>query len=493
MSLKQAWLSGARWTLFARIGMQLVTWPITLVVMRLLEPADYGLFAMAMLVSGFITLFSELGLGVALVQAAEVTPEQQRAAASVLLLLNGAIALAIVAVAPLVAIVFNEPDVTRVMWVLTVELLVSAWAMVPMAMLERALRFREISIAQMAGGIAGAAATLAAAWIDVDVWALVAGALTGATVRAALCVYFHGHLVLPGRLDMATLRPMVKVSSHVIAVRALWYWSGQADQLVLGRMLHTSALGLYNVAAQLAMLPAGKAMEVINRVTLPVLSRLQDDAAGVRHTYRRLVGMLALYGMGMCWGLAAVAPEFVELALGPKWLAAAVPLALLSLVAPLRMFCAFNNTVVTAFGKPEAATRELLLAAVLLPVAVALGAGLDGLRGASLAWLAAYPAVYLVSTHLTARAIGLPRLHALSVVWRPLLAGLAMLAAVALLRQALGAGVPVAWRLAGGIAVGGLSYLAAIWLLARALLLDTHGLVLDILRPQRNSRPNPPP
>jgi teichuronic acid exporter len=486
MSLKQAMLSGARWTLFARIGLQLITWPITLVVMRLLEPADYGLFAMAMLVSGFITLFSELGMGVALVQAPEVTPEQQRAAASVLLLLNGAIALAIIAVAPLVALVFREPEVTLVMWVLTAELLVSAWAMVPMAMLERALRFREISIAQMAGGIAGAAATLTAAWIDVDVWALVAGALTGATVRTALCVYFHGRLVLPGRLEMAALRPMVKVSSHVIAVRALWYWSGQADQLVLGRMLHTSALGLYNVAAQLAMLPAGKAMEVVNRVTLPVLSRLQDDAAGVRHTYGRLVGLLALYGMGMCWGLAAVAPEFVELVLGRKWLGAAVPLALLSGVAPLRMLCAFNNTVVTACGKPEAATRELLLASVLLPAAVGLGAWVDGLRGASLAWLMAYPAVYLVSVHLTARAIHLHRRDVLSMVWRPLLAGLVMLGVVALLRQGLGPGVPVAWRLAGGIVVGGLAYLATIWLLARALVVDTRELVLDILRPQRN-------
>jgi len=485
-NLRQASLSGARWTLIARVGLQLITWPITLLVMRLLEPGDYGLFAMAILVSGFITLFSELGLGVALVQAPGVNAEQQRAAASVLLLLNALIALAIIGVAPLVAWIFREPEVTLVMWVLTGELLIAAWAMVPMAMLERALKFREISIAQMSGGVAGAAATLAAAWIDLDVWALVAGTLTGATVRTALCVYFHGGLVLPGRVQMDALRPMVKVSSHVLAVRALWYWSGQADQLVLGRMLHAQALGFYNVAAQLAMLPAGKAMEVVNRVSLPVLSRLQADGEGVRYTYRRLVGMLALYGMGVCWGLAAVAPEFVEVVLGPKWLSAAVPLALLSLVAPLRMFCAFNNTVVTACGRPEAATRELLLASVLLPSAVGIGAWFGGLRGASLAWLLAYPAVYLVSTHLTARAIGQHRRHALAALWRPLLAGLVMLGAVTLLRQTLGPDVPVGWRLAAGIATGALVYLASTWLLARALVLDTRALMLDILRPQRN-------
>lgn len=486
MSLRQASLSGARWTLIGRIGLQLFTWPVTLVVMRLLEPGDYGLFAMALLVSGFITLFSELGLGVALVQAGHVDHELQRAAASVLLLLNGAMALLIIALAPLVALIFQEPDVTLVMWVLTAELLVAAWAMVPLAMLERALKFREISIAQMAGGVAGSLATLAAAWADLDVWALVAGALSSACVRSALCVHFHGGLVLPGRVQMATLRPMVKVSSHVLAVRALWYWSGQADQLVLGRMLHTSLLGLYNVAAQLAMLAVGKAMEVVNRVSLPVLARLQADAEGVRYNYRRLSGMLALFAFGVSWGLAAVAPEFVDLVLGRKWHGAVVPLALLSLVAPLRMFCAFNNTVVTACGKPEAATRELVLASVLLPLAVGVGAWLDELRGASLAWVLAYPVVYLVSTHLTARAIGLHRREALAIVLRPLLAGLVMLGAVALLRQALGPGVHAGPRLAAGIAVGALSYLAAALLLARALVLDTRSLVLDVLRPQRN-------
>lgn len=487
MSLRESSLSGVRWTLMARVGLQLVTWPVTLVVLRLLEPSDYGLFALAILVSGFIALFSELGMGVALVQAPEITPEQQRAAASLLLILNGVLVLAVAGVAPLAALLFKQPDVTLVMCILALELFVVAWAMVPMAMLERALKFREIAMTQILSGIAGAIATLAAAFADLGVWALVAGALTGAVVRTALYVYFHGSLVLPGRLEIAALRPMIKVSANVLAMRAMWYWSTQADQLVLGRMLQASSLGVYSIAAQLAMLPAGKAMEVVNRVSLPVLSRLQGNGEGLRHNYRRLAGMLALYGMGVCWGLAAVAPEFVELVLGEKWLGAAVPLAVLSLIAPLRMFCAFNNTVVTACGKPEAATRELVLASVLLPAAVGLGAWLDGLRGASVAWLVAYPVVYLASTHLTARAIGLHRRHALAAVWRPVLAGLAMLGVVAMLRDSVGPALPLGWQLAGGIAVGGLTYLAAIRLLARSLVLETQALILEVLRLQRNS------
>ena len=60
--LRKAALTGARWTVASRVGLQLVTWPITIVVMRLLEPGDYGLFTIALLFTGFIALFGELGL-----------------------------------------------------------------------------------------------------------------------------------------------------------------------------------------------------------------------------------------------------------------------------------------------------------------------------------------------------------------------------------------------------------------------------------------------
>ncbi|MDP1691466.1 MAG: oligosaccharide flippase family protein [Burkholderiaceae bacterium] len=484
--LRQAALSGARWTVAARIGLQLVTWPITIVVMRLLAPADYGLFAIALVVTGFITLFAELGLGVALVQAPELTPAQARMASSLVILLNGLIAAALVLLAPLVATVFEEPGVTAVIQVLTLELLFAAFAAVPMALLERALKIREVSIAQMAAGICGAAVTLAAALLDAGVWALVAGSLSAGFVRSAGLIAFHGRLVWPGALDLGSLRPMIRVSGQVLAARVLWYWSGHADQMVLGRILHASILGLYNVAAQLAMLPAGKAMEAVNRVAFPILSRLRGEAAGLQDMHRRITALLALYGFGICWGLGAVAPEFVLAILGQKWQPAAVPLAVLALVAPLRMLCAFHNTVVTAAGVPQVATRELLLASVLMPLAVGLGAWLQGLHGASLAWLLAYPVVYLFSSRLTSRAIGLGFLVSMRPLAAPLMAGLAMLVAVEASRRAMGAELTVLLRLPVEVAVGAMAYLGVLWLVARRLLLETWSLALELVRPGRS-------
>jgi O-antigen/teichoic acid export membrane protein len=482
MALKQAALSGVRWTLAARAGMHLVTWPITILVMRLLEPGDYGVFAIALLVSGFITLFSELGLGVALVQAPDLSEPQTRMACTLMISLNAAIALLIIALAPLIAVVFEEPGVAAVMQVLTLELLIVAMAAVPLALMERGLRFKQISLGHLAGGVAGSVVMLGAALMDTGVWALVAGALTCSVVRSTAWVVFHGQLVRPGRLSLRAMRPMVKVSGHVLATRFLWYWSGQADQLVLGRLLHASALGVYSVSAQLAMLPAGKVMEAVNRVAFPILARLQSGSQGLQLAHRNVAALLALYGFGVCWGMAAVAPEFVGVVLGDKWLKAVYPLTMLSLVAPLRMLCAFNNTVVTAIGKPQAATYEQVLAAALLPLAVGVGAYLDGLTGAALAWILAFPSVFLYSGWLTAQAINMSQLAALRAVAAPAIAGLCMMAAVWGCRAVLGEVTPQGPRLAAGIVCGAATYLGVLWVIARPLLVDAWTLASDLLR-----------
>jgi O-antigen/teichoic acid export membrane protein len=485
--LRQAALSGARWILIARVGMQLVTWPITIIVMRELEPGDYGVFAIALLVQGFIAMFAELGLGVALVQTPRVSDAQRRMAATLLLLFNAVITALIVLVAPWVARLYDVPEVTAVMWVLSLELVLASVAAVPQAMLERELRFRAISIVQVVAGVSASVVTLAAALADLGVWALVAGALALALIRTLGILIAYGRIVWPGRVELGAIRPMVDVGGHTLAGRLLWYWSGQADSLLLGLQLQASALGAYNTSSQLAMLPAGKAMEAVNRVAFPVLCRLVDRIDEMRLAVNRLRGLLALYGFGVCWALAAVAPEFVLLVLGEKWQAAQGPLAALALVTPLRMLSSLHNMAVTAAGQPVAATRELIVAAALIPSSVAFGAWTGGLTGASLAWLVAYPAVFALSIVLTSAVLQQRRRQAAATLVAPLLAGAALLASVWLCRRLLTDSVALPALLTAEIGVGAAAYLLVIWIGARSLLREARILMLDLVRPGRTA------
>jgi teichuronic acid exporter len=483
-SLRQAALSGARWTLAAKLGLQLVMWPITILVIRLLEPGDYGLLAMAMVTIGFVALFGEMGLGIALVQADRLDETEARAASAAIMICSVVVAGVIVLLAPFAALWFEEPDLIQVMSVLTLELLISSVAAVPQAQLERQLRFRSLSIAAIWSGLAGALTTLVLAFAGNGVWALVLGTLASALVRTVLIVVFNGRIVWPSfRHPLAPIKGLIRFSGHVLAARTLWYWYGQSDQVILARLLHASTLGYYTVAAQLAMLPANKAMEVINRVTFPVLSRMRSELGELRSMHLRLVSLVAAYAFGTCWGMAAVAPELVTTLLGDKWLIATLPLTVLAAVAPLRMLSALNNTITSAAGVPQASTIELAVAGLLLPIAVLAGASADGLRGACLAWPVAYPIVYLISNALTCRAVGNSKMSGLMSLGAPLVAGAAMWICVSALRSHLSAAVPTVVLLMVQIAAGAVAYVVALHVIAPALVRDAQAFTRSLLRP----------
>jgi teichuronic acid exporter len=485
-SLRERTLSGLRWTAAARIGLQLITWPVTLVVIRLLEPGDYGLLAMATVVIGFIALFSELGLGVALVQAREVNVITARAASAVIVGLNVSVALVLVLVAPWIAGWFEAPELATIIVVLTLELIIGALAVVPHAMLERQLRFRELSIAVMAATLCGVTCTLTGALLGFGVWSLVMGTLTQALVRSVLVIAYHGGVVWPLLSQgLGPVLPLVNFSGHVIGARALWYWYAQADQVILGRLLHATLLGYYSVAAQLAMLPVSKAMDTINKVAIPVLSRLSGEPLRLQQWYQRLLSLIAVYGIGTCWGLAAVAEEFVHLALNSKWDFAATPLALLALAAPLRLLCVFQNTVVTAAGVPSAATLELAIASVVMPAAILAGAVSHGLNGAAVAWVLAFPVVYLVSTKLTSAALGLRLRDGLRPLAAPLLSGALMVAGVWFVKQQLGRQYGLLPLFAIEVVAGAVLYGLAMQLLAPAVVRDGRRLISDLAHPGR--------
>ena len=484
---RQTALSGARWTAAAKLGLQLFTWPVTIIVIRLLEPGDYGLLAMAMVTIGFVTLFSEMGLGIALVQARTLDDAMGRAACTAILSCNAVIAGALWLSAPLVADWFEEPDLTLVIQMLSLEPVISSLAIVPQAQLERQLRFKALSIASMTAGGIGSIATLTMALLGYGVWSLVVGNLILAAVRTVAIIVYNGRVVWPSLpRQLKSIRSLIGFSGHVVASRVLWYWYGQADQLILARLLHASLLGYYSVAAQLAMLPANKAMEVINRVSLPILSRLHAEDGSVRAMHQRLVGLVATYAFGTCWGLAAVAPEFVTVVLGAKWQPATLGLALLAIVAPLRMLSALNNTVTTAAGIPQASTAELACAGLVMPLAVLIGAMLDGLRGACIAWPVAYPVIFLLSNALTCKAIKTQQRRGLLPLLGPMIAASTMWLCIWTVRVRYATDIPTGWLLTVQIVVGAISYVAVLHAVALGLAQDARGLLRDLLNPQAN-------
>ena len=170
-------MSALRWTVGARLTAQVIAWAITLIVIRILSPTDYGLLAMATVFISFLAMFSEFGLGSAIVQRPDIDVATLRRTFGVIVVIHFLLAGLALAAAPLIADFFAEPRLAPIVRTLSLQFVFGAFAVIPDAMLQRRMEFRRRSLLDLSGAIVSSLTTLALALAGHGVWALVVGSL----------------------------------------------------------------------------------------------------------------------------------------------------------------------------------------------------------------------------------------------------------------------------------------------------------------------------
>ncbi|MDQ3699233.1 MAG: lipopolysaccharide biosynthesis protein [Gemmatimonadota bacterium] len=419
-----AWTGGAKWLT------QTLRWASTLLIARLLTPADYGLVGYATVYLGLVSMVSEFGLGAAIVQQRDLGERQIARLGGVSVLLGAALAALTVAMSWPVASFFGEPRVQLVLAVLGVMFLVRGIRVVPRSLLNRDLRFRHLAWVDGTEAVTLTLTTLVLAYLGFGYWSLVWGSVAGAVAGTVVAVaWAHHRIAWPGRLR--GLRASVAFGWHVSASRVLWYVYSNADFVVVGRMLGTAALGAYSFAWTIANIPVERVSAVVGRVTLPVFANVQRDHASLRRYFLMLTEGLAIITFPVAIGLALVAREFVLVVLGPQWSAAVLPMALLVGYSGFRSITLLFPQILVAMGQARRNVQFNLIAALILPILFVIGAMLGGTVGVALAWIVGFPIVYVpFFMRHTFRTIELRVGQYLRALWPALSGTLAMAAVV---------------------------------------------------------------
>jgi teichuronic acid exporter len=385
---------------------QAISWVSTIVVIRLLSPEDYGLMAMAGLFVGFLLLVSDLGVGAAAVQSRKMDAEQMRALFGFVLAANAALAALTLAAAPLVAAFFQEPRVVPLLRALAAGFALIALYVLPQALLMRDLQFDRKARADVLAAALGALVTLGMAIAGAGVWSLVGGLLATHAVRAIAFQLLCPYLRLPS-FAFREHRGAFQFGGLITLDRMLWWSYGKIDIAIGGRFLGGAALGLYSVALSLASIPLEKVMPVVTQVSFAAFSRIQDDRDRVRRNVIRSVQSVSLVSFPAFVGMAAVAPEAVPLLLGDKWQEAVLPFQLLCAVLPLRALASLFPPALFGIGRPRVNVVNMLLTVVAMAAAFAVGVR-HGVVGLCLAWVAAYPPAFALTSWRALRALEIP-------------------------------------------------------------------------------------
>lgn len=448
------------WRSGSQVLTQLVSWASTLIVIRLLAPEDYGLFAMAQVMLMFLSTMNGWGLASALIREEEVTEERLRQTLGMLILLNCGLALTQFLAAPLVALWFEQPMVANLLRVQSLLYLAVPFCALPHAMLSRRMDFRRPAQVRLVVAIAGATTALTGALSGWGVWTLVAAPMMMMLTEAIGMIWAAGAPIRPS-FRFSGAGHIAGFGGVMTATQLFWFVQSQADVMIAGRVLDPHSLGVYTTGLFLAQLLAAKFVPPINEVAYAAYSRQQDVAASALLATIRLVTMVALPAYA---GLAVVAPVLVPVLLGDKWSEIVPLLPILSVAMAMMTLQILFAPATNARGVPWAALRITMIGSVVMPSAYFIGSHW-GVTGFAWGWVGGMAVLTCATVILSGGIIGL-RIGSLARALAPQLAAALMMAAgVALMLRALPA-VPDIVALASAVLLGVGLYLGALHLIA---------------------------
>jgi len=475
MTVEKQVLAALKWTSLAKLVGQVISWGVTLVVLRLLLPADYGLMAIVSMIITVLAGIAELGLGASLVQAPQLNRDDLGAVTGAVIILDLSTGGLVVLLAPLAAWFYAEPRLTLLIQCASLHFLLNALGTIPQAVAYREMNFRWLALIELAAVVTSGFATLGLAWNGYGVWALLLGSLLHNFIRSALLLRRMPRPIFRRQ----GLRRHVTFGGTFTAARLVAQVVYQSDIFIAGILLSQQAIGLYSVSLHLATLPMQKIMSVINQVTLPAVAKLQNDRERLRLRMIEATRLLTVFSLPVLWGMSAVAPEFVATIMGPKWAGAVFPLQAVSLVIPMRMLNIVYTTAALGVGIMWVNVVNTMASAIVLPLAFYIG-GHWGVDGLALAWLVAIPCIFVFRLPKVLRTVDIHPSDLVACLRAPVVAGAVMYAAVGLARLAC-EGLTPAIRLAPLIVVGAGAYIGAVLLLDRRIVPD----VLRVVRAMR--------
>jgi O-antigen/teichoic acid export membrane protein len=455
-SLRDQVRSAVIWRSGSQILGQLITWTSTFLVIRILSPADYGLYAMTSVLLVLLNLVNGYGLANAVIQKREVTPLLMRQLFGMLFALNLILAAIQWAVAPLVADYYGQAMVADMLRVQALVYLSNPFLAMGYAVLSREMDFRKQAQVNLFSGIMAALAALVGALAGLGVWTLVFAPLVGMTVRAFGNMVMARIFIWPS-FNFSGAWSLARYGGIVAVGEFFWVVQTQADVVIAGRLFDPHKLGIYTTALFLTQMFVTKFVPPINEVAFSAYARVQDDKQAMASGFLKAVRLIMLAGIPFCLGLSAASQSVVEVVLGDKWIETVPIIAILGFAMPFMCFYVLTGPAVCAAGRPGIDTIVRIIGACILPLAYYVGIHW-GVRGLAAAWVVSYPVLAMISAVWVLPVLGVRLRELIEAITPPVLAGVAMFLVVGTLATWLPHQLPPLVRLSILVSAGGITY-----------------------------------
>ncbi|MGH9484684.1 MAG: lipopolysaccharide biosynthesis protein [Terriglobales bacterium] len=421
MGLRRAAVRGAGASIFGAGASFFIQIAATVVLARILTPADFGVVAMVTTFSLYAGNFGLNGFTEAIIQREAL----DHWLASNIFWLNTAIGAAIAvgfaAAGPLMAAFYHDPQVAAIAAWMAIPMFLGTLSVVHLALLKRALRFTTTSVITVAGRAAMVAASIAFAIAGWGYWALVIGVAAQMLVTSGAAWWCCRWL--PARPRRAAgLGGCGRFAANVFSHFTLSYFASNTDNVLVGWQFDAAALGFYKKAYDLFALPASQLVAPVGAVVVATLSRLNRDQEQFRRYFLSGMTVLALVGMAVGADFTLVGRDIVRLILGPGWGETGRIFTLFGPGIGIMLLYGTHGWIHLSIGRPDRWFRWGIVE-FLVTVALFIPGLRFGPRGVALAWTASFYILFLPAFWYAGKPIGLGIAPVIAAVWKYFAAG----------------------------------------------------------------------
>jgi PST family polysaccharide transporter len=347
---------------------------------RLLSPEDFGVMGVATIFVALAEIFSDLGVGPAIIQRRDLNRSHLRVGFTTTILFGMVMVLALWAGAPLVARFFRDGTIAGVLYGVSFSFLFSSFGAVSEALLRRNLQFKKLMWVDLGSYTLGYAVVgLSMAWNGFGVWSLVGATLSQSFLKSVFLLVAQPHPMRPS-FARQELRELVYFGGGMTLSRLFAFGASRGDYFVVGRALGVGLLGTYTRADRLMNLPANYVGRVLDTVLFPVMGKIQNQIPRLTKFYLTGVATISLACAPLSMLMAVAAPEIVSVVLGSQWTEAVLPFQILAFAVLPRVSYKIDNSLAKALGAvyKRSARDAVYAVAVVLGTWIGLRWGLPG-------------------------------------------------------------------------------------------------------------------
>lgn len=369
--LQNKTISAFIWSAIEKVGTQLVHFCITIVIARILSPSHFGLVGMLTFFTAIATAFLDSGFGQALIRKKSATTVDYSTVFYFNLSVGIVFYIILYFTAPIIADFYKEPLLVPISRTIFLTLVINSFNLIQITILNKQLNFKTTAkanvLTQIIGGIIGIVLAVKGA----GVWALVFQTLTYSLTRTTLLWYFSSwrpQLVF----SKESFKELFSFGSNLLFSNILTVLFNNIYLLIIGKIFSSTTLGYYTQAKRMQEIPTTNFNAILQNVSYPVLSTIQNKNEQLKAAYRRLVKVVSFINLPMMIFLIIVAKPFFLFFFTSKWAASIEYFQILCFIGILYPLNSINVNVIKVKGRSDLYLYLDIVKKVLIAVSILL-------------------------------------------------------------------------------------------------------------------------